>query len=49
MYSEKNLPFQIHVNFGPGGLVLAMLIVDIEEAGAGARTVGPAIPAGSGW
>ena len=50
MYSGKSPPFQIHVNFGLWGAVLAMLVVDTEEAGARARTVmvGPAIPASSG-
>ena len=50
MHSGKNPPFQSDANFGLGAAVLAMLVVDIEEAGAGTRTVvlGPAIPASWG-
>ncbi|OCL04204.1 glycoside hydrolase family 95 protein [Glonium stellatum] len=49
MYSGKNPPFQIDANFGLGGAMLAMLVVDIEEGMGGTRTVvlGPAIP--SSW
>lgn len=49
MYSGKNEPFQIDANFGYGGAVLSMLVVDlpvgVEDKG-GVRTVvlGPAIP-----
>ena len=50
MHSGKNPPFQSDANFRLGAAVLAMLVVDIEEAGAGTRTVvlGPAIPASWG-
>ncbi|KAF2122878.1 glycoside hydrolase family 95 protein-like protein [Lophiotrema nucula] len=48
MYSGKEMSFQIDANFGLGGAVLAMLVVDIEESGVdtGDSTVvlGPAIP-----
>ncbi|GAB7356367.1 hypothetical protein MBLNU459_g7152t1 [Dothideomycetes sp. NU459] len=53
MYSGKNEPFQIDANFGFGGNVLSMLVVDLPvavDADVGAaRTVvlGPAIP--SAW
>ncbi|KAF7955642.1 hypothetical protein EAE96_004568 [Botrytis aclada] len=49
MYSGKNEPFQIDANFGYGGAVLSMLVVDlpvgVEDRG-GVRSVvlGPAIP-----
>ncbi|KAF7872045.1 uncharacterized protein EAF02_009150 [Botrytis sinoallii] len=49
MYSGKNEPFQIDANFGYGGAVLSMLVVDlpvgVDDKG-GVRTVvlGPAIP-----
>lgn len=51
MYSGKNEPFQIDANFGYGGAVLGMLIVDLPEGlddgdEVAKRTVvlGPAIP-----
>ncbi|KAF2192678.1 glycoside hydrolase family 95 protein [Zopfia rhizophila CBS 207.26] len=50
MYSGKNMPFQIDANFGFGGAVLSMLVVDVQEPGmekAGERrtvVLGPAIP-----
>ncbi|KAJ8069404.1 hypothetical protein OCU04_003058 [Sclerotinia nivalis] len=49
MYSGKNEPFQIDANFGFGGAVLGMLVVDLPvgvEGTEGLRTVvlGPAIP-----
>jgi alpha-L-fucosidase 2 len=52
MYSGKAPPFQIDANFGFGGAVLAMLVVDLPvafEGGEEVRTVvlGPAIP--SAW
>ena len=37
MHSGKIPPFQSDANFGLGAAVLAMLVVDIEEAGAGTR------------
>jgi alpha-L-fucosidase 2 len=49
MYNGLNIPFQIDANFGFGGAVLSMLVVDLPSAlGDNAtRTVvlGPAIPA----
>ncbi|KAJ4422626.1 hypothetical protein N0V82_002745 [Gnomoniopsis sp. IMI 355080] len=52
MYSGKNPPFQIDMNFGWVGNVLSMLVVDLplpQARQAGTRTVvlGPAIP--SAW
>lgn len=48
MYSGKELPFQIDANFGFGGAVLSMLVVDLPKASGDdeVRTVvlGPAIP-----
>lgn len=49
MYSGKNEPFQIDANFGYGGAVLSMLVVDLPvgvDGAQGVRTVvlGPAIP-----
>ncbi|KAE8821908.1 hypothetical protein HRS9139_10571 [Pyrenophora teres f. teres] len=50
MYYGDKIPFQIDANFGFGGAVLSMLVVDLPVAaevhGEGARTVvlGPAIP-----
>ncbi|KAF4994556.1 hypothetical protein FDECE_13079 [Fusarium decemcellulare] len=48
MYSGKNPPFQIDANFGFGGAVLSMLVVDLPlpHGSKGQRTVvlGPAIP-----
>ncbi|CCD42397.1 glycoside hydrolase family 95 protein [Botrytis cinerea T4] len=49
MYSGKNEPFQIDANFGYGGAVLSMLVVDLPvgvDGAQGMRTVvlGPAIP-----
>lgn len=46
MYSEKNPPFQIDANFGFGGAVLGMLIVDLP--GLQSVVLGPAIPAAWG-
>ena len=54
MYSGKNAPFQIDANFGLGGAVLSMLVVDMplrhDVGGEEVRTVvlGPAIPASWG-
>lgn len=52
MYDGVERPFQIDANFGLGGAVLAMLVVDIPAASAerGVRSVvlGPAIPAAWG-
>jgi alpha-L-fucosidase 2 len=54
MYSGTETPFQIDANFGFGGAVLSMLIVDLPlpygKDGNGVRTVvlGPAIPASWG-
>ncbi|KAJ4346217.1 hypothetical protein N0V95_005583 [Ascochyta clinopodiicola] len=49
MYSGTNTPFQIDANYGIGGAVLSMLVVDLPTAFGdnGTRTVilGPAIPA----
>lgn len=49
MYSGTYTPFQIDANFGLGGAVLSMLVVDLPSAfgDASVRTVtlGPAIPA----
>ncbi|KAF2682901.1 glycoside hydrolase family 95 protein [Lentithecium fluviatile CBS 122367] len=49
MYSGESTPFQIDANFGLGGAVLSMLVVDLPAAFGdnGTRTVvlGPAIPA----
>jgi alpha-L-fucosidase 2 len=49
MYEGLNIPFQIDANFGFGGAVLSMLIVDLPSAFEDntTRTVilGPAIPA----
>lgn len=49
MYSATNTPFQIDANYGIGGAVLSMLIVDLPTAYGddSTRTVvlGPAIPA----
>ncbi|TDZ22840.1 Alpha-fucosidase A [Colletotrichum orbiculare MAFF 240422] len=50
MYSGESPPFQIDANFGLGGAVLSMLVVDLPlpyESTDGVRTVvlGPAIPA----
>lgn len=49
MYSATNTPFQIDANYGLGGAVLSMLIVDLPNAFGdnSTRTVvlGPAIPA----
>ncbi|KAJ4321393.1 hypothetical protein N0V94_002930 [Neodidymelliopsis sp. IMI 364377] len=48
MYSATNTPFQIDANYGIGGAILSMLIVDLPVAfgDKGTRTVvlGPAIP-----
>jgi alpha-L-fucosidase 2 len=48
MYSATNTPFQIDANYGIGGAILSMLIVDLPAAfgDKGTRTVvlGPAIP-----
>ena len=48
MYDELSAPFQIDANFGFGGAVLAMLVVDlpVRSTQKGERTVilGPAIP-----
>jgi alpha-L-fucosidase 2 len=52
MYSATNTPFQIDANYGIGGAVLSMLIVDLPNAFGdhSTRTVvlGPAIPAAWG-
>ncbi|KZM26854.1 alpha-L-fucosidase [Ascochyta rabiei] len=52
MYSGTNTPFQIDANYGIGGAVLSMLIVDLPTAfrDNSTRTVilGPAIPAAWG-
>ncbi|KAF2623496.1 glycoside hydrolase family 95 protein [Macroventuria anomochaeta] len=49
MYSATNTPFQIDANYGIGGAVLSMLVVDLPNAFGdnSTRTVvlGPAIPA----
>lgn len=49
MYSGTNTPFQIDANYGIGGAVLSMLVVDLPNASGdkSTRTVvlGPAIPA----
>jgi alpha-L-fucosidase 2 len=49
MYKGLNIPFQIDANFGFGGAVLSMLVVDMPLAfgNNSTRTVvlGPAIPA----
>ena len=49
MYSATNTPFQIDANYGIGGAILSMLIVDLPNAFGddSTRTVvlGPAIPA----
>lgn len=49
MYSATNTPFQIDANYGIGGAVLSMLVVDLPSAFGDntTRTVvlGPAIPA----
>lgn len=49
MYSGTNTPFQIDANYGLGGAVLSMLVVDLPNAfgDKSTRTVvlGPAIPA----
>lgn len=51
MYSGESTPFQIDANFGIGGAILSMLVVDLPAAfgDASTRTVvlGPAIP--SSW
>ncbi|RYP72326.1 hypothetical protein DL771_004300 [Monosporascus sp. 5C6A] len=49
MYSAGNEPFQIDANFGLGGAILSMLVVDLplpHDAAGETRTVvlGPAIP-----
>ncbi|RYP93568.1 hypothetical protein DL770_000310 [Monosporascus sp. CRB-9-2] len=49
MYSADNEPFQIDANFGLGGAILSMLVVDLplpHDAAGETRTVvlGPAIP-----
>lgn len=53
MYSGLNAPFQIDANFGLGGAILSMLVVDMPlryDSSEEARTVvlGPAIPASWG-
>ena len=51
MYKARNTPFQIDANYGFGGAVLSMLVVDLPQAfmEESTRTVvlGPAIP--SAW
>ncbi|KAF2825648.1 glycoside hydrolase family 95 protein-like protein [Ophiobolus disseminans] len=48
MYSAESTPFQIDANFGIGGAMLSMLVVDLPRAlgETGLRTIvlGPAIP-----
>lgn len=48
MYDQHNQPFQIDANFGFGGAVLAMLVVDLPvrsgHKGDRVVTLGPAIP-----
>lgn len=49
MYSATNTPFQIDANYGIGGAVLSMLVVDLPNAAGDISTrtivLGPAIPA----
>jgi alpha-L-fucosidase 2 len=49
MYSGESTPFQIDANFGLGGAILSMLVVDLPAAfGDNTRrsvVLGPAIPA----
>ena len=49
MYSATNTPFQIDANYGIGGAMLSMLVVDLPNAFGDNSTrtvvVGPAIPA----
>ncbi|KAH9869857.1 hypothetical protein J1614_006777 [Plenodomus biglobosus] len=52
MYSGTNTPFQIDANFGLGGAVLSMLVVDVPlpagDQGIRSVVLGPAIPAAWG-
>lgn len=52
MYSGTSLPFQIDANYGLGGAVLSMLVVDLPAAfgsnGTSTVILGPAIPASWG-
>lgn len=52
MYKGLNTPFQIDANFGFGGAILSMLVVDMPSAFGDERTrtvvLGPAIPAAWG-
>lgn len=47
MYSGQSEPFQIDANFGIGGAMLSMLVVDLPgtvEGGVVSVVLGPAIP-----
>jgi alpha-L-fucosidase 2 len=49
MYKDLNIPFQIDANFGHGGAVLSMLVVDLlltfDDNATRTVVLGPAIPA----